>query len=39
MVDTQPGVGGLGLTQKTALHHPLEPMTAEELGAAVALVR
>ncbi len=39
MVDTQPGVGGLGLTQKTALHHPLEPLTAEELGAAVALVR
>src|SRR6266702_1127862 len=25
MVDTQPGVGGLGLTQKTALHHLLEP--------------
>ncbi len=39
MVDTQPGVGGLGLTKKTALHHPLEPLTAEELGAAVALVR
>src|SRR6266480_8155169 len=39
MVDTQPGVGGLGLTQKTVLHHPLEPLTAEELGAAVALVR
>ena len=38
MVDIQHGVGGLGLT-KPSFHHPLEPLTAEELGAAVALVR
>src|SRR5437763_15531301 len=38
MVDIQHGVGGLGLT-KPSFHHPLEPLTAEELGTAVALVR
>ncbi len=39
MVDIHHGVGGLGLTSSPPIHHPLEPLTAEELGAAVALVR
>jgi len=39
MVDTQLGSGGLGLSSSPAIQHPLEPLTAEELGAAVALVR
>jgi primary-amine oxidase len=39
MVDTHYGAGGLGLTSSPSMHHPLEPLTAEELGAAVALVR
>src|SRR5258708_18452868 len=39
MVDIHHGVGGLGLTSSPSMHHPLEPLTAEELGAAVALVR
>src|SRR5947209_15672023 len=39
MVDTQLGSGGLGLSSSPTIQHPLEPLTAEELGAAVALVR
>ena len=39
MVDTQLGSGGLGLSSSPAIQHPLEPLTAEELGAAVAIVR
>ena len=39
MVDTQLGSGGLSLSSSPAIQHPLEPLTAEELGAAVALVR
>jgi primary-amine oxidase len=37
MVDTH-ARAGLGLTS-TPSHHPLDPLTAEELGAAVAIVR
>ena len=38
MVDTQHGSKS-GLTSLSTICHPLEPLTAEELAAAVALVR
>ena len=38
MVDTYPGTGS-GPTQITAFPHPLDPLTAGELEAAVALIR
>ena len=38
MVDTQHGSRS-DLTSSSTIHHPLEPLTAEELAVAVALVR